>query len=97
MIAFVLNVAASVVGGIIVTIFLSQLPVLPMWDKYWPEVIGIIFVFLWLGAYAAWRIVHSYLTLRRWLLDCPDTDAKNDKNLYMRINRLITAKLRTRP
>lgn len=36
--------------------------------------------------------------LKAWLLDCPDTDAdvKDDKNLYMRINRLITAKLSSR-
>ncbi len=99
MTAFLLNVVASVIGGVIVSIFLSRLPVPSMWHKYWPQIIGIIFVFLWLGGYAVWRMVSYYLALRRWLLECPDTDAdaKDDKNLYMRINRLITAKLKTRP
>ncbi len=92
---FVLNVAASIVGGIVLAIFLPQLQVLRMWNRYWPEVIGIVFVFLWLGGYAAWRIVHDYRKFRAWLEYAPDTDAdaKNDKNLYMRINRLISAKL----
>ena len=64
--AFVLNVAASVVGGIILAIVLPLLPVPQMWTRYWPELIGMLFVFLWLGGFGLWWVLRDYFALRRF-------------------------------
>ncbi len=38
-----------------------------VWQNYWPEFIGVLFVVMWLGGYAVRWIVSDYLALRRWI------------------------------
>ncbi len=94
MLAFVLNVAASVVGGIILAWFLKQVSegyMAESWYRYWPELIGLLFVGVWLGGYFVYRAWSGYTALRSWLVYAPATDiaADQDQNLYMRIKKRI--------
>ncbi len=88
---------ASILG--FVAVLINYAWRITMWDRsLFLELALIVIVGVSVAIYLREK-AHEFSEKMRWLFDYPDTDAdaKDDKNLYMRINRLITAMLKTRP